>query len=162
VTGTGESVRSMIIVHPAPSGWLRPPVPSRVSTRRVGVAGQKLSRGGCSTGVPVTGVQVTLAPRADVGAEETAITSVVPTSAEMATAAPIERIVRPMPEPYTRLPGRGSRPSGYARPMRLLRRILAVLVMTGAAAAAIRVKGKGGTPPQHGGWRPLELPDQRR
>jgi hypothetical protein len=46
--------------------------------------------------------------------------------------------------------------------MRLLRRILAVLVMAGAAAAAIRVKGKGGTPPQHGGWRPLELPDQRR
>jgi hypothetical protein len=46
--------------------------------------------------------------------------------------------------------------------MRLLRRILAVLLMAGAGAAAIRVKGKGGTPPQHGGWRPLELPDQRR
>jgi hypothetical protein len=46
--------------------------------------------------------------------------------------------------------------------MRVLRRILAALVMAGAAAAAIRVKGKGGTPPQHGGWRPLELPDQPR
>jgi hypothetical protein len=46
--------------------------------------------------------------------------------------------------------------------MRLLRRIFAVLIMAGAAAAAIRVKGKGGTPPQHGGWRPLELPGQRR
>jgi hypothetical protein len=46
--------------------------------------------------------------------------------------------------------------------MRILRRILAALVMAGAGAAAIRVKGKGGTPPQHGGWRPLELPDQRR
>ena len=30
-----------------------------------------------------------------------------------------------------------------------------MLIMAGAAAAAIRVKGKGGTPPQHGGWRPL-------
>ena len=46
--------------------------------------------------------------------------------------------------------------------MRLLRRIFAVLIMAGAAAAAIRVKGKGGTPPQHGVWRPLELPNQRR
>ena len=31
----------------------------------------------------------------------------------------------------------------------------------GIAAAGIRVKGRGGTPPQHGGWRPLELPDRR-
>ena len=46
--------------------------------------------------------------------------------------------------------------------MKLLRRIFAVLLMAGAAAAAIRVKGKGGTPPQHGGWRPLELPDRPR
>jgi hypothetical protein len=46
--------------------------------------------------------------------------------------------------------------------MKLLRRILAALVMAGAGAAAIRVKGKGGTPPQHGGWRPLDLPEQRR
>jgi hypothetical protein len=45
--------------------------------------------------------------------------------------------------------------------MKLVRRILAALIMTGAAAAAIRVKGRGGTPPQHGGWRPLELPDRR-
>jgi hypothetical protein len=45
--------------------------------------------------------------------------------------------------------------------MKLVRRILAALLMTGAAAAAIRVKGRGGTPPQHGGWRPLELPDER-
>jgi hypothetical protein len=29
----------------------------------------------------------------------------------------------------------------------------------GLAAAILRVRGSGGTPPQHGGWRPLELPD---
>jgi hypothetical protein len=46
--------------------------------------------------------------------------------------------------------------------MKLLRRILAALFMAGVAAAGIRVKGKGGTPPQHGGWRPLDLNDQRR
>lgn len=45
--------------------------------------------------------------------------------------------------------------------MKLVRRILAALIMTGAAAAAIRVKGRGGTPPQHGGWRPLDLPERR-
>lgn len=45
--------------------------------------------------------------------------------------------------------------------MKLVRRILAALIMTATAAAAIRVKGRGGTPPQHGGWRPLELPERR-
>ncbi|MEO6571065.1 MAG: hypothetical protein ABIO83_05910 [Ilumatobacteraceae bacterium] len=42
--------------------------------------------------------------------------------------------------------------------MRLLRRIAAALAMTLVAAAGLRVRGSGGTPPQHGGWRPLELP----
>ena len=28
-----------------------------------------------------------------------------------------------------------------------------------AVAAALRVRGSGGTPPEHGGWRPLELPE---
>ncbi|HEY5662483.1 MAG TPA: hypothetical protein VIS05_00455 [Ilumatobacter sp.] len=44
--------------------------------------------------------------------------------------------------------------------MKLLRRILAALGMAGIAAAGIRLKGSGGIPPQHGGWRPLELPTQ--
>jgi hypothetical protein len=42
--------------------------------------------------------------------------------------------------------------------MKLLRRILAALAMAGIGAAGLRVRGRGGTPPQHGGWRPLELP----
>lgn len=43
--------------------------------------------------------------------------------------------------------------------VKVLRRIIAALVMTGAAAAAIRVKGRGGIPPQHGGWRPISIAD---
>lgn len=49
--------------------------------------------------------------------------------------------------------------SRYRRVMRLLRRIVAALMMAGVAAAGLRVRGRGGTPPQHGGWRPLELPN---
>jgi hypothetical protein len=44
--------------------------------------------------------------------------------------------------------------------VKLFRRILAALVMTGFAAAGIRLKGSGGVPPQHGGWRPLEIPPE--
>ena len=45
--------------------------------------------------------------------------------------------------------------------MKLLRRILAALAMAGIAATGIRLSGSGGVPPQHGGWRPLELPPDR-
>ncbi len=45
--------------------------------------------------------------------------------------------------------------------VKLLRRVLAALVMAGVAAAGIRLRGSGGVPPQHGGWRPLELPPDR-
>jgi hypothetical protein len=44
--------------------------------------------------------------------------------------------------------------------MKLLRRILAALSMALIGAAGLRVRGRGGTPPQHGGWRPLELPSE--
>lgn len=43
--------------------------------------------------------------------------------------------------------------------MKLFRRILAALSMAGIAAVGVRLTGPGGAPPQHGGWRPLELPD---
>jgi hypothetical protein len=42
--------------------------------------------------------------------------------------------------------------------VKLFRRIFGALFMAAAIAGALRLKGKGGTPPQHGGWRPLELP----
>lgn len=32
------------------------------------------------------------------------------------------------------------------------------LAMACLFAAGLRVRGKGGTPPQHGGWRELDLP----
>jgi len=50
--------------------------------------------------------------------------------------------------------------TGYGLAMKLLRRVMAALTMAGIAAAGLRVRGRGGTPPQHGGWRPLELPPE--
>jgi len=44
--------------------------------------------------------------------------------------------------------------------IRLARRVLATLSLAGLIAALIRVRGKGGVPPQSGGWReisPAEL-----
>ncbi|MEP6297092.1 MAG: hypothetical protein ABJ382_07175 [Ilumatobacter sp.] len=43
--------------------------------------------------------------------------------------------------------------------MKFVRRVLAALTAALLAAAAIRIGGSGGTPPQHGGWQPLDLPD---
>jgi hypothetical protein len=43
--------------------------------------------------------------------------------------------------------------------MKFLRRAFSAIVLMGLAAAVIRVRGSGGTPPQHGGWRPLEIPE---
>lgn len=40
--------------------------------------------------------------------------------------------------------------------MRLLRRALGALGLAALFAAAARVRGKGGTPPQHGGWQPID------
>ena len=44
--------------------------------------------------------------------------------------------------------------------VKLLRRALVALSLAGAIAAALRVRGRGGTPPQHGGWQPVEFPDR--
>jgi hypothetical protein len=44
--------------------------------------------------------------------------------------------------------------------VKLLRRALGALMMAAAIAGALRVRGRGGTPPQHGGWQPVELPEQ--
>jgi len=37
--------------------------------------------------------------------------------------------------------------------MRLLRRALVALSVAGTVAACIRLRGRGGVPPQRGGWR---------
>jgi hypothetical protein len=45
--------------------------------------------------------------------------------------------------------------------MALLRRALVALGIAGLIAAALRLRGTGGTPPQEGGWRELTGPDLR-
>ncbi len=45
---------------------------------------------------------------------------------------------------------------------RLIRRGLVALGLAGLAAAAIRVRGTGGVPPQSGGWRELTDSDLDR
>ncbi len=42
--------------------------------------------------------------------------------------------------------------------MKALRRAFVALSLAGAVAAVLRVRGKGGIPPQEGGWRELKLP----
>jgi hypothetical protein len=44
--------------------------------------------------------------------------------------------------------------------VRLLRRIFVAVFLAGFSAAIMRLRGTGGTPPQHGGWKPLELADE--
>lgn len=39
--------------------------------------------------------------------------------------------------------------------MRLLRRALVALSLAGTIAGLLRVRGKGGVPPQEGGWREI-------
>jgi alpha-beta hydrolase superfamily lysophospholipase len=45
--------------------------------------------------------------------------------------------------------------------MKALRRALLALGIAGLIAAALRLRGTGGSPPQHGGWRELSGPDLR-
>ncbi|MEI2704996.1 MAG: hypothetical protein V9E89_06960 [Ilumatobacteraceae bacterium] len=42
--------------------------------------------------------------------------------------------------------------------MKALRRILVALGAAGAIASALRFRGKGGVPPQEGGWREVPTP----
>ncbi|MEY3494055.1 MAG: hypothetical protein RL413_1473 [Actinomycetota bacterium] len=42
--------------------------------------------------------------------------------------------------------------------MKMLRRAMAALSFAGIIAAAIRVRGRGGVPPERGGWRELSRP----
>ncbi|MFV0309852.1 MAG: hypothetical protein ACK5OX_19150 [Desertimonas sp.] len=44
--------------------------------------------------------------------------------------------------------------------MKLLRRALGALFVAGAVAGALRVRGRGGTPPQHGGWQPVDVAER--
>jgi len=41
--------------------------------------------------------------------------------------------------------------------MKVFRRAVAAFVIAGAVAAALRVRGQGGVPPQGGGWQELPV-----
>ena len=43
--------------------------------------------------------------------------------------------------------------------MAMLRRAIVALGLAGIAAAVLRLRGSGGTPPQQGGWRELSGPN---
>ncbi len=51
-------------------------------------------------------------------------------------------------------------PSEHAQVMKLIRGAISALLLAATFASVLRVRGTGGTPPQHGGWRPLELPER--
>lgn len=48
----------------------------------------------------------------------------------------------------------------YSTLVKLIRRALAALGLAAAIASALRLRGRGGTPPQHGGWQPIDLEQQ--
>lgn len=43
-------------------------------------------------------------------------------------------------------------------PMKVLRRALVALSLASTIAGVLRLKGKGGVPPQAGGWREVSVP----
>jgi hypothetical protein len=57
-------------------------------------------------------------------------------------------------------PGTLSADGTEAVVVKLLRRALVALSVAGIIAGAMRVRGRGGTPPQHGGWQPIDLPER--
>jgi hypothetical protein len=44
--------------------------------------------------------------------------------------------------------------------MKTLRRALVALSLAGTIAGILRAKGKGGVPPQEGGWREVSVPSR--
>jgi hypothetical protein len=46
--------------------------------------------------------------------------------------------------------------------MKVLRRALLAVTAAGLVAGAIRLRGRGGVPPQQGGWQELSASDLRR
>ncbi|CAN5705849.1 hypothetical protein BH24ACT5_BH24ACT5_01130 [soil metagenome] len=54
----------------------------------------------------------------------------------------------------------GGRDLGTVAIVKLLRRALLALGMGAVLASGIRLRGRGGTPPQHGGWQPVDLADK--
>lgn len=51
----------------------------------------------------------------------------------------------------------GGGPVAYFVGVKLIRRALGAIALAATVASALRLRGRGGTPPQHGGWQPIEL-----
>lgn len=49
---------------------------------------------------------------------------------------------------------------GTLRRMKMLRRAIVALSMAGAIFGTLRMRGKGGVPPQVGGWREVDVPQR--
>ena len=45
--------------------------------------------------------------------------------------------------------------------MRTLRRAMLALTTAASVAGILRLRGKGGVPPQQGGWRELTIPSKK-
>lgn len=56
------------------------------------------------------------------------------------------------------LPVAGSGVAASLPGVKLLRRALLALSLASLIAGSLRLRGKGGVPPQEGGWRELRLP----
>ena len=54
--------------------------------------------------------------------------------------------------------GGGSWAVGSLRMVKLLRRALLALSLASVIAGSLRLRGKGGVPPQEGGWTELRVP----
>ena len=55
-------------------------------------------------------------------------------------------------------PWRVDAPGVRSRTMKTLRRFLVALSLAGTIAGVLRMRGKGGVPPQEGGWREVSVP----
>ncbi len=65
-----------------------------------------------------------------------------------------------MQAPWRAEPTPGAAPVGTLPPMKVLRRAIVALSFAGAIAGVLRLRGKGGVPPQEGGWREVSVPPQ--
>ena len=69
---------------------------------------------------------------------------------------PPRRPGRPAAHP---VPGAG-RGGATVPGVKLLRRALFALSVAAGIAGVMRIRGRGGTPPQHGGWQPIDVPEK--
>jgi hypothetical protein len=54
--------------------------------------------------------------------------------------------------------GEAARRIATLRAVKMIRRALVALSLAGTIAGLLRLKGKGGVPPQEGGWRDVSVP----